>query len=843
MESHLSFWAQELAGAPTKLELPTDYPRPAKQSVRHERESFDLPAALARQLARIAGGESDAFFAALASGVVILLHRYTGQSEILLDSSPASAFGEPAGAGTLILRARIADHLPFADLVRQVKERSNAARPHTLVPLEDVVTRVVTGRDPSHAPISQVRLLIGSQELPSSDAHPDLTWLARPKAEGFELVVSYAVDLFERATVRRMGGHLRTLLEAAAAEPARSVHALPLLTHDELHLLLVEWNATATPFPGVASVAQLFEQQVSKQPDATALIFEDRTLSFRELDSRANRVARFLRNRGVGVDVLVGVCLPRSPELVVALLGVLKAGGAYVPLDPTYPRDRLSYMVDDSRAVVVLTDEAHRDMFLEGDARVVCVDTDRTSIEAESTEPPLVAVHLHDLAYVMYTSGSTGQPKGVMVHHRGVVNYLGWAMTAYGAGRGGPVPLHTSIAFDLTVTALFVPLCAGGQVEILREDVAGQRLLACLRDGRDRSLVKITPAHMSLLRDQRGIRHAAGRTRLCVIGGENRTAESVAMWRENAPATRLINEYGPTETVVGCCVYEVRPEDPASGSVPIGKPIANTRLYVLDRFRQPLPIGVAGELYIGGAGVARGYHDRPQLTAERFVADPFSSEPSARMYRTGDLARWRPDGVLEYFGRIDHQVKIRGYRIELGEIEASLGEHPDVAAAAVVVREDAPGNKQLAGYVVLGRGRAAPTAGALRVFLAQRLPEYMVPAHIVFLEALPLTTNGKVDRQALPAPGESNTAAPRTGKPPSTPVEIAIAAIWSELLRREGIGVDDDFFELGGDSLLAVRTITRINEELKVELSPEVILDGPTIKELATAVASYQAAS
>ncbi len=843
MESHLSFWAQELAGAPTKLELPTDYPRPAKQSVRHERESFELPAALVKRLRSISGGEPDAFFAALASGVVTLMHRYTGQGEILLDSSPASAFGEPVGAGTLILRARIADHLPFADLVRQVRDRSTAARPHTRVPLEDVLTRVVTGHDASHSPISQVRLLIGLEQLPVSDAHPDLTWLAWPKAEGFELVVSYSVDLFGTATVRRMGDHLRTLLEAAAAEPACSIHSLPLLTQHERHQLLVEWNATAAPLPEAASLVELFEQQVSRQPDATALIFEERTLSFRELDSRANRIARFLRGRGVGADALVGVCLPRSPGLVAALLGVLKAGGAYVPLDPTYPRDRLSYMVADSRAIIVLTDEAHRDMFPEGDARVVCVDTDCASIDAESAERPMVAIRLHDLAYVMYTSGSTGHPKGVMVHHRGVVNYLSWAMAAYGAGQGGPVPLHTSIAFDLTVTALFVPLCAGGQVEILREDVAGQGLLACLRAGHDRSLVKITPAHLSVLREQLGTSHAAGRTRLFVIGGENLTAESIAMWRKHAPATRLINEYGPTETVVGCCVYEVRPEDPESGSVPIGKPIANTQLYVLDRFRHPLPIGVVGELYIAGAGVARGYHDRPELTAERFIADPFSSEPSARMYRTGDLVRWRPDGVLEYYGRIDHQVKVRGYRIELGEIEASLGEHPDVAAAAVVVREDAPGNKQLAGYVALRKGHAAPTARALREFLAERLPEYMVPAQVVLLEALPLTTNGKVDRQALLAPDESNAALPRVCKPPSTPVERAIAAIWSDLLRREGIGVDEDFFELGGDSLLAVRTITRINEELKVELSPEVILDGPTIKELASAVATSQATS
>jgi amino acid adenylation domain-containing protein len=859
LERQASYWREELAGAPTKLELPTDKPRPAAQSLRSARESFALSAELLQKLRSLGAEEGATLFMTLGAGFIVLLNRYTGQSDILVAAPLAAGSGADGASGRtngsppnpVVLRAKLTDHVPFRALLRQVKERTLRAHAHADLPFETLVGELVRDRDASHAPLCQVMFVLENAEEvaraskgsngashESESARADLTLFLAETAGGIDAAIAYATDLFEAETIRRMCGHYGVLLEAAVSEPDRSIHTLPMLTLPERAQLLHEWNDTHAELPPVATPA-LFEEAVLRHPDATALVFEGETTTYRALNERANQVAHYLRRRGVGADVRVGVCMERSPEIVVALLGVLKAGGAYVPLDPAYPKDRLAYMVRDSAAKVLLTDAKHRDAFSAGGERPVCLDSDWGELETESTQNPGVAIAPDDLAYVMYTSGSTGEPKGVMVHHRGVVNYLSWAGKAYAAAAGGAVPLHTSIAFDLTVTALFVPLCAGGQVEVLRDDVGGQNLVAALREGSGRSLVKITPAHLALLSEQVGQRGAAGRTNLFVIGGENLTAESLALWRDFAPGTRLINEYGPTETVVGCCVYEVRPEDPRTGSVPIGRPIANTQLYILDRHLNPLPVGAVGELYIGGAGVARGYLNRAELTKERFIPDPFSSEPGragaagGRLYKTGDIARYRPDGTLEYFGRIDNQVKVRGYRIELGEIEAKLADHPGVKVCAVLAREDTPGNKQLVGYVVPQKDEA-PSVSSLREYLRERLPEYMVPSQFVFLASMPLTTNGKVDRKGLPAPSEENTSPAQTRVAPRTPIEKALAAIWSELLHLENIGIHDDFFDLGGHSLLAIKAVARVREVLAVELSPQAVIDSPTIAELAT---------
>jgi amino acid adenylation domain-containing protein len=525
---------------------------------------------------------------------------------------------------------------------------------------------------------------------------------------------------------------------------------VPALTEQERHRVLYEWNDTRADFPDVC-VHELFEQQVVRDPDAVAVMWKGQHLTYGELNQRANQVAHHLRSRGVGPEVLVGVALERTPELVVALLGVWKAGGAYVPLDPTYPQQRLSFMVGDADVRVLLTAARCRHLFPSAKDKAVCLDSDWPVLARESTDNPRTMAGPANLAYVMYTSGSTGRPKGAMILHRGLANYLCWAVKAYGAEPGGSVPVHTSISFDLTVTSLFTPLMAGGRVELLPEDVGAQSLLTALRSAKNRTLVKITPAHLELLSQQLSRGEAHGMAKTLVIGGENLLAESLRLWREAAPATRLINEYGPTETVVGCCIYEVQAGDPTSGSVPIGRPIANTQLYVLDADLHPVPPGVVGELYVGGAGVARGYLNQPEMTRQRFLLDPFSGPGGARMYKTGDLARRREDGLLECLGRIDDQVKVRGYRIELGEIEATLAGHPDVRSCAVLAREDTPGDKQLVGYVV-ARDGASPAARELQAFLKERLPEYMAPAQFVVLDAFPLTPNGKIDRKGLPSP-------------------------------------------------------------------------------------------
>lgn len=419
-----------------------------------------------------------------------------------------------------------------------------------------------------------------------------------------------------------------------------------------------------------------------------------------------------------------------------------------------------------------------------------------------------------------------------MILHRGLVNYLCWAIQTYRVQKGGSVPVHSSISFDLTVTSLFPALMVGGMIELLREDLGAQNLLAALRRKGDRNLVKITPAHLEALTLQLGSGEMDGMTRAFVIGGENLLAENLRLWREVAPATRLINEYGPTETVVGCCVYEVQPEDPASGPVPIGRPIANTQCHILDEHLQPVPVGVMGELYIGGVGVARGYLNRPDLTAQRFLPDPFSGCREARMYKTGDLARYRQDGILEYLGRVDNQVKIRGYRIELGEIEAVLSACTAVRSCAVLAREDTPGNKQLVAYVV-ARNQNPVSVSELQGALKLRLPEYMVPARFVLLDSLPLTANGKIDRQRLPAPVAETAAQETTEAAPLSDAEKRLVSLWKEALKVDSVSVHDDFFELGGHSLLAIRLASRIREEFAVDLAALALFDNPTIAKLA----------
>ncbi|MGH9318011.1 MAG: non-ribosomal peptide synthetase, partial [Thermoanaerobaculia bacterium] len=486
-------------------------------------------------------------------------------------------------------------------------------------------------------------------------------------------------------------------------------------------------------------------------------------------------------------------------------------------------------------ARVVLTQQRLLESLPEGAAERVCLDADWPAIARESGENPPGQATADNLAYVIYTSGSTGAPKGVMIRHQGLVNYLTWCTKAYAVSEGRGSPVHSSIGFDLTVTSLFPPLLTGRRVEMLPEGAGIESLAKALRREGGYSLVKITPAHLELLSHVLPESEAAGRARAFIIGGDALREESLAFWRTHARETRLINEYGPTETVVGCCVYEA-PQGPyresRSGTVPIGRPIANTQLYVLDRFLQPAPIGVAGELYIGGDGVARGYWKRPDLTAERFVSNPFHSGPGARLYKTGDLARYLPDGNLEYLGRIDDQVKIRGYRIEPGEVESALAQHPSVAESVVVAREDVPGDKRLTAYVV-ARGERPPSVSELRTFLKETLPDYMVPPVLVFLDALPLTPNGKVDWRALPQPGLERAEAGHGGSLPRDTLQLALLKIWEEVLGVRSVGVRDNFFELGGHSLLAVRLFADIEKAFGRNLPLATLFEAPTVERLA----------
>jgi amino acid adenylation domain-containing protein len=543
-----------------------------------------------------------------------------------------------------------------------------------------------------------------------------------------------------------------------------------------------------------------------------------------------------LRKAGICADLLVGVCLHRSFEMVIALLAVWKAGGAYVPLDPAYPIERLEFMWHDSGARVLLTDSKSRGLLAAVAEHTLCLDTGWPLVADEPVTNPTPMVQPENLAYVIYTSGSTGRPKGAMIVHAGLSNYLCWAIDEYRVDESACVPVHSSISFDLTVTSLFTPLTAGGQVELLPEEPNAQHLLATLRSGRRHRLVKITPAHLQMLNAILKPHEFAEVTDLFVIGGEQLLAETLRPWRQHAPGTRLINEYGPTETVVGCCICEVQSADPQHGPVPIGTAIANTQLYVLDPQLQPVPDGMTGELYIGGAGVGRGYLNRPQLTAKAFLRDPFSLEPDAKMYKTGDLARRCPDSRLEYLGRIDDQVKVLGYRIELGEIEAALAAQPAVDACAVAARENPSGEVQLSGYVVVKSGKPA-SADEIRIALAESLPHYMVPARILFVRSLPLTENGKVDRKALPDPASVVAPAESSGRDdyvaPRNEIEQKLASILGSLLNVPRVGIHDDFFDLGGHSLMAIRVINKIRDTLGADLPLAALLQAPTVAELA----------
>jgi amino acid adenylation domain-containing protein len=650
-----------------------------------------------------------------------------------------------------------------------------------------------------------------------------------------DLEIEYDSGRHGRPGILRLAGIFVRLLEQAASTGGARVGDLDLLPAVERHRLTRELNDTAREEERLCA-HRWFERQALLSAESPALVAAGERLTYGELDARANQLARRLRTLGVGPDSVVGLFLHRSVEMVVAVLAILKAGGAYLPLDPLYPDERLAFMRDDSGMDVLVTQSGLAPRLPMDPCRVLALDEARDGIATEPSGVLPGGAGPGHLAYVIYTSGSTGRPKGVMVHHDGLANYLGWCVSAYRTGEGSGSLLHSSLGFDLTVTSLFPPLISGRTVFLAPAEDGGAALGDSLRRLSDLSLVKITPAHLGILGQALEEGEAAARTRAFVIGGEALRWEALRFWREHAPGTRLLNEYGPTETVVGCCVYEVRPEDPGEGSVPIGRPISNLRLYALDASFQPVPVGVPGELYIGGAGVARGYLGRPELTADRFVPDGLSGAPGARLYRTGDLVRYRPDGQLEFLGRTDNQVKLRGFRVELGEIEASLAAHPAVEEAVVVLRREATGAERLVAYATPRPGQRL-SADALRDFLARTLPEHMLPGAFEILAVWPLTVHGKIDRNALPEPGRPPGAG-RAGElaGPGSFLEEVLARIWADVLGVETVGVHDNFFQLGGDSIRSIEILARCRQQ-GLALSPQALFQNPTVRALTRKVA------
>ncbi|MFB2772372.1 amino acid adenylation domain-containing protein [Pelatocladus sp. BLCC-F211] len=642
----------------------------------------------------------------------------------------------------------------------------------------------------------------------------------------------YDSQLFLPEDIERLAGQFSTLLKSAINNPNALLSKLEILSHDERQKLLIEFNDTQDIFPKNKCFHQIFAEQVERTPDNIAVIYQNQQLTYQELNNRANQLAHYLKKSGVKPDVMVGICVERTPLMLITLLGILKAGGAYVPIEPSYPLERKDFILNDSQIPVLVTQQHLMADFKRNEIQVICIDSDWKVINQQKNDNLITTTTPLNLAYVIYTSGSTGKPKGTLIPHQGLVNYLSWCTKTYAVEQGVGTLVHSPLGFDLTITSLFSPLLVGCTVELLSEEQGIEALSQGLKKSSNLSLVKITPAHLDLLKQQLSEEEIANKTRAFIIGGENLLAESITFWQDVAPDTILVNEYGPTETVVGCCIYQVPVGKHHSGSIPIGRPIANTQLYILDQYLQPVPTGVVGELHIGGIGLARGYLNQPELTAVKFIPNPFSKQEGDRLYKTGDLVRFLPSGDIEYIGRIDNQIKIRGFRVELGEIEAVINQHPSVSASVVIVREDKPGNQNLIAYITLHPHKIL-TIPELRRFLQNKLLDHMLPTAFMILEALPLTSNGKVDRRALPTPDALRPELEVAYVVPQTELEKTIASVWQKALNLEKIGIHDNFFEIGGHSLLLVAVHSQLQQILTAELSTLDLFRYPTIYSLA----------
>lgn len=868
LDAHLAYWKERLAGAPPAIDLRIDRPRPPVRSHRGAALPVSIGSELSTELHALCRRERVTMFMTLLAAFQTLLYRYTGQEDLVIGSPIANRTrAETEGligffVNTLVLRTTLSGQWTFLELLEHVREVTLGAYAHQELPFEYLVEELSPARDLSRSPLFQVAFVL--QNTPSSPPRAsdlsirprtiestmtkfDLTLFVTEIDGVVEATLEYSTDLFDEETIARMAGHFVVLLEGIVAEPSTRLEALPLLRPAERDRLLVEWNDTRRPL-GEGCVHQRFEAQASRTPDAVVAELGEARLTYQELDRRANHLAHLLRARGVRPEVSVGLFVERSFELLIGLLGILKAGGTYVPLDPSHPKERLRFMLEDTGTRHLVAQRHLLGVLPEATVEVVCVDGAALLVNASDDRGPCSDARADNAAYIMYTSGSTGRPKGVVVTHRGLCNYLDWCTSEYDVAGGAGAPVHSSVAFDLGVTSLFAPLLAGRKVVIIPQDGDLEGMSRALRKSSGFSLVKITPLHLELLSQILSAHEARAGTKALVVGGEALSWEQISFLGEHAPEVRVINEYGPTETVVGCCTYEATGGGARSGPVPIGRPIANMRLHVLDTNLEPVPVGVPGELYIGGVGVSRGYVGRPAETAECFLPDPFcSDEPGARLYRTGDLGRRMPTGDIEFLGRRDHQVKIRGYRVELGEIEGVVRQHPVVRDAVVVLRENSPGDARIVAYLVprVTQEGGADThgdpgeLGALREYLSARLPDYMIPSALVVLDQLPQTSSGKVDRRALPEPGTG--AGTGRGEPPRTPMEVIVARIWCDVLRVDEVGRDENFFEIGGHSLLATRVVAHIRAALGVEVPLLALFEAPTVMGLAERIETLEA--
>jgi len=839
LDRELFYWRQQLTGI-TALELMTDRPRPAVQTSGGARAPMDFPPILVKGLKELSQKEGVTLFMTLLAVLQVLLYRYTGQEDITVGTPVANRQRVDTESligffvNTLVLRTNLEGNPTFREILGRVRPMVLQAQAHQELPFERLVEELRLERDLSRTPLFQTAFSMqslqsmptGSLQVPgltmsswsvdSGTAQFDLTLFVTETEQSLTASLVYNTDLFDAGTIARLAGHFRTLLEGIVAtqeSPGQRLSSLPLLTEAEQHQLLVEWNNTRVAYPKDRCIHELFEAQVERTPDAVAVVFENQNLTFQKLNQQANQLAHHLRELSIGAGACVGVCMERTPAMIIALYGILKAGGAYVPLDPAYPDARLAFMMADARMAAVLVGAGAQDRFPQRDVMMICPDKEYEKIAHQSEANLLQRVFPDELAYLIYTSGSTGTPKGVAIAHHNTTVFIQWAQTVYTEEDLTGVLVATSICFDISVFELFAALCCGGRC-ILAENVLR---LPLLPDVGQVVLLNTVPSALAELIRNHSLPPAV---RIVNLAGEPLPGKLVQEAYRNCNVQKVFNLYGPSEDTT-YSTFTLIPKNDNKAPC-IGRPIANSQVYLLNDNLLFMPIGFPGELCIGGDGLARGYLGRPALNAEKFIPNPFCGRPGARLYRTGDLARYRPNGDIEFLGRLDHQVKIRGFRIELGEIEAALEEHPAVQEAVVVAREDKPHERCLIAYLVI-KQKPDPASSELNRFLKKKLPQYMLPSAFMVLKALPLTPNGKVDRRALPPPDQNRLQLEVEFVAPRTAVEEVIAGVWKDILKLERVGVFDNFFDLGGHSLLAIQIISRMLEFFRDALPKETI--------------------
>lgn len=863
----VAFWKQQVAGMPQFLELPTDFPRPAQRSVRGAWTHRRLPKELTAQIGTFSREEGGTPYMTLMAAMQVLLYRQSGQEDFLIGSAIAGRKQEGLDAllgdfiNTLVIPCRLGGNPSFRELLRQVRATSVAGYANQDVPFELLLREIAVERQRSHAPVFQVMLIVQNQPpqertltglaveqvwTDSQTSKFDITLMVEEIGGALEFQCEYCTDLFRKETIDTLLERLETILASALRAPDENIAILPWLSEREKAIVQRFWGEDEHPFPADLNIPDMIHAQALRTPDVVAVEDGDRKLSYREFLERADELARRLVRLGVGPNTLVGLCVNRSIEMAVGLLGILRSGGAYLPLDPAYPADRLAYMLEHSRAKVLLTEEKLAASLAQPQLSVICLDGPKTEVDEPAVE--LARATPDDLAYVIYTSGSTGKPKGVAVQQRPLVNLLTWHHRILPTGPGVRTLQFTSLSFDVSFQEIFSTWIAGGTLVMISQEQRSD-LAAMIQFSRERSIERLFLSFAAL----HGMAEAAEQVaelpstlrQISTVGEQLQVSKPLVRLFERLGNCTLHNQYGPTEAAVIVTSYAM-PGAPSTWPAlpPIGRPEANIQLYILDRHDNPVPPGVVGELYIGGVCLAQGYLHQPELTNERFTEKSLFGLPPRRMYRTGDLARYLPDGNLECLGRTDHQIKLRGYRIELGEVETTLGTHPDIAQCVVSVRESASAGKRLVAYLVAKPGSTIPGAEEIRAFLSTRLPDYMVPAVYMVLEAMPMTPSGKVDRTKLPDPAEAATSG--TGgahREPTDLIEMQLVTLWEKLLDRYPIGTDQDFFSIGGHSLLAIQLVTQIQKAFQVRLPVVALFELRTISDIAARIRELSSGS